>query len=67
MHRRFSLREIFAISEINKELLNGIFTEFDTSIPTKNIINRLNLGELQIDDISTKFSGESTKKYTLIG
>lgn len=67
MHRRFSLCEIFAISEINKELLNGIFTEFDTSIPTKNIINRLNLGELQIDDISTKFSGESTKKYTLIG
>lgn len=29
----------------------------------KNITNRLNFDEFQIDGISTKFSAESTKKY----
>ena len=29
----------------------------------KNFTDRLNLGELQLDDISAKFTSESTKKY----
>ena len=44
-----------AVSETNKVLLNDIFTEFDGSSGIKNIItDRLNLGELQVDDISAK-------------
>ena len=31
--------------------------------PIKNFIDRLSLRELQVDDISTKFTVESTKKY----
>ena len=60
--------EIFAtkkstISEISKELLNDIFVEFDRSSTIKNVTDRLNLGELQVDDTSAKFTAESTKKY----
>ena len=60
--------EIFAIkwnvvSEIGKVLLNDIFAELDGSNGIKNIITgRLNLGGLQVDDISTKITAESTKK-----
>ena len=60
--------EIFAIkwnvvSEIGKVLLNDIFAELDGSSGIKNIITgRLNLGGLQVDDISTKITAESTKK-----
>ena len=52
--------EIFAVkwnvvSEISKVLLNDIFTELDESSGIKNIItDRLNLGELQVDEISGK-------------
>ena len=60
--------EIFAVkwnvvSDISKVLLNDIFAELDGSSGIKNIITgRLNLGGLQVDDISTKITAESTKK-----
>ena len=55
------------VSEISKVLLNDIFAELDGSSAIKNIItdsdsDRLNLGGLQVDDISTKITTESTKK-----
>ena len=59
--------EIFAVtwnvvSEISKVLLN-IFAELDGSSGIKNIItDQLNLGGLQVDDISAKITAESTKK-----
>ena len=51
------------ISEINTELLNDIFTGFDRTSPIKNITDKLNLGEVEVDDISAKFTAENTKKY----
>ena len=42
------------ISEISKKLLNDIFAECDRSSPVKNFTDRLNLGELQVDDMSAK-------------
>ena len=42
------------ISEISKKLLNDIFAECNRSSPVKNFTDRLNLGELQVDDISAK-------------
>ena len=55
------------VSEINKVLLNGIFAELDKSSAIENIItnsdsDRLNLGGLQVHDISTKITTENTKK-----
>ena len=41
-----------------------LFTEYDRGNPTKNFTDRLNLRELHVDDISAKFTAESTKKYT---
>ena len=38
-----------------------LFAECDRS-PIKNFTDRLNLRELQVDDISAKFIAESTKK-----
>ena len=66
--------EVFAvktstISEINKELLNDIFSKLDRSSTIKKFTDRperLILGELQVDDISTKLTAENTKKYTSI-
>ena len=52
--------EIFAVkwnvvSETSRVLLNDIFTELLWSSGIKNVItDRLNLGELQVDDISAK-------------
>ena len=52
--------EIFAVkwnvvSETSKVLLNGIFTELDGSSEIEDVItDRLNPGELQVDDISAK-------------
>ena len=40
--------------------------KFERKSPSKNITDKLNLGELQVDDISTKFTAENTKKYTSI-
>ena len=51
------------ISVVIKELLNDISTEFDRSSPVKNITDMLNLGELQLDDISATFFAKKTKKY----
>ena len=51
------------ISEISKKLLKDIFAECDRSSSIKNLTDRLNLGELQVDGISAKFTAESTKKY----
>ena len=43
--------------------MNNIFAELDGSSRIKNIITeRLNLGELQVDDVSAKLTAESTKK-----
>ena len=39
-----------------------LFAECDRSSPIKNFTNRLNLCELQIDDISARFTAETTKK-----
>ena len=50
------------VSEISKVLLNIIVAELDGSGGIKNIItDRLNLGGLQVDDISAKITAESTK------
>ena len=50
------------VSEISKLLLNNIVAELDGSGGIKNIItDRLNLGGLQVDDISAKITAESTK------
>ena len=48
------------ISEIIKA-----FAECDRS-PIKNFTDGLNLGELQVDDISAKYTTKDTKKYTPI-
>ena len=69
---QYNAFEIFVVkrnivSEISKELLNDIFAEFDGSSRVKNNTDRfLNLGELQVDDISAKLTNESTKKYVPI-
>ena len=66
---QYNAMEIFAIkwnvvSEISKVLLNDIFAELDGSSGIKSIItDRLNLGGLQVDEISAKITTESTKKY----
>ena len=44
------------VSEINIEILNDILAEFEGSRRVKNIIGRFNLGELQVDDRSEKFT-----------
>ena len=49
-------------SESTKELLDDIFAECDRSSLIKNFTDRLNFGEMQVDDISTKSTAESTKK-----
>ena len=49
-------------SENTKELLDDIFAECDRSSLIKNFTDRLNFGEMQVDDISTKSTAESTKK-----
>ena len=51
------------LSEISEKLLKGIFAEFDGNSPIDNISYKLNLGELHVDDISTKFTAGSTKGY----
>ena len=40
-----------------------LFKECDRSSPIKNFTETLNLRELQLVDISAKFTAESTKKY----
>ena len=41
-----------------------LLAECDRGSPIKNFTERLNnLRELQVDDISVKFTAESTKKY----
>ena len=50
------------VSEISREILNDIFAEFDGSRPIMNVTNKLNLGGLQIDEMSAIFTAESTKK-----
>ena len=40
-----------------------LFEECDRSCSIKNFTDRLNLREFQVDDISGKFTAESTKKY----
>ena len=47
--------------------VDDIFAKLDGSSGIKIIItDRLNLGGLQVDDISVKITAESTKKYILI-
>ena len=58
--------EIFAvkrniISDISKELLNYIFEKLNSSSQIKNIADRLDLGELGVDDIAADFTAESSK------
>ena len=43
--------------------MNDVYAEFDRSSPIENITDKLNLGELQVYGISTKFTVESTKNY----
>ena len=67
MHWIFFAVKRNIVSEISKEILDDIFAEFDGSSVIKNITDTsLNLGELQIDDVSSKFTAESTKKYIAI-
>ena len=40
-----------------------LFAECDRSSPIKNFTDRLNLCDLHVDDISAKFTAESTNKY----
>ena len=64
--------EIFALKSImfletSKDLLNDAFAEFDGSSWMKNsITDRLNLGELQVDNISANFMAEIRKKFIAI-
>ena len=65
--------EIFALKSImfletSKDLLNDdAFAEFDGSSRMKNsITDRLNLGELQVDNISANFMAETRKKFIAI-
>ena len=58
--------EIFAvkrniISDISKELPNYIFEKLNSSSQIKNIADRLDLGELGVDDIAADFTAESSK------
>ena len=46
------------VLEINKEILNDIFQDFDENIRIKKTTDRLNLGELQVVDISAKYTLE---------
>ena len=48
------------ISEISKTVLNYIFAEFDRSSLFKNFTNSLSLGELQVHDLTVRFTAEST-------
>ena len=64
-----NLLEIFTLkrkiaSEISKELPNDIFEKFDGNSQMKNIIDRLNLGELQVDDVSTNYGRKYKDIYT---
>ena len=49
-----------ALSKISEKLLD-IFAEFDGSSPIDTVSYKLNLGELQVDDMSAKFTAGSTK------
>ena len=40
-----------------------LFAECDRSSPIKNFTDGLNFRELQVDDISAKFTAESANKY----
>ena len=51
------------ISGMGKELLYNIFAECDRSSPTYHFTDSFNLAELEVDDISTTFTAESTRKY----
>ena len=42
-----------------------LFAVCDRRSPIKNFTDRLNIRELQVDDISPKCTAESTKKYTI--
>ena len=44
-----------------------LFAEYDRNNPIKNFTDKLNLRELQVDDISAKFTAGSTKKYNHSG
>ena len=67
MHWIFFAVKRNIVSEISKEILDDIFAEFDGSSVIKNITDTsLNIGGLQIDNISPKFTSESTKKYIAI-
>ena len=48
---------------LDRKFSNAVFAECDRSSPIKKLTERLNLRELQVDDISAKFNAESTKKY----
>ena len=43
-----------------------LFVEYDRSSPIMNFAGSLNLRELQVDDISPKFTAETTKKFILV-
>ena len=51
------------LSEISEKLLKDIFAEFDGSSPIDNISYKLNLGKLQVDAVSAKFTAGSTKGH----
>ena len=64
-----NLLEIFTlkrriVSEISQELPNDIFAEFDRNSRIKNITERLNLGELQVDDVTTNYGRKYKDIYT---
>ena len=40
-----------------------LFAKCDRSSPIKNFTDRLNLCEVEVDNISAKLTAESTKKY----
>ena len=50
------------LSEISEKLLKDIFAEFDGSSPI-DISYKLNLGKLQVDAVSAKFTAGSTKGH----
>ena len=66
---QLNLFEIFTlkrriVSEISQELPNDVFAEFDRNSRIKNITERLNLGELQVDDVTTNYGRKYKDIYT---
>ena len=53
-----------AVSDKSKKSLNYTFAEFDGNSRIKEITDRINLDELEVDDISKNYGSKYKKVYT---